>query len=247
MKYLTYLILLIVFTSCSVLEKDIENTPADIEILFPKSGVTYYQGKFPDYIVFKIKDNEKNIKKIAVRSNGAVEYNVNDFTFDIYDDIPDTIFGISSVMHRYIQNEAAITLEAEETEEDGRIITSLETKFNLIPDSVIISDPVISNIEDLSPWDDMVNADIKFNIQTESGDLSTILAIRFTRFPSLTVYEPGHYFGGAYFFDNDLSSNEYSTQIQTSQTNSELYALVFVKSVIHGDEFKFYLFPVGKL
>ena len=232
-----------------MLEKDVENTPANIEILYPKEGATYYQGKFSDYLVFKIKDNERNIQKISLRSNGQIDIDPKNLAVDIYDDIPDTIFTINTIWPRYIEKETVLKIDLEETDEDDFTTNSFEISFNLIPDSVILSNPVISNVEDISPWDDMVNAEVSFNVETISGDLSTILAIRFTRYPNLKVYEPGNYFGGTYFTHNGpyLTSKFYSSKFQTSQTNSELYALIFVKSVVENDEYKFYIYPVGKL
>ena len=246
MRCLPGLFLAVLLSSCSLTDEGVENTPANIEILFPKSGVTYYQGNLPDYVVFRISDQERNIQRILISSNGYQEYAASNFVFDLYDEIPDTIFGVTSILADYVVSETTITVDAEETDEDGLVFSSAETRFNLIPDSVFISNPVISNIEMLSEWDDMANADIDFDIHTESGDLSTILAIRFTRFPNLFAYQPGQYISAYYSGQSPaLTSDHFSTRVQMSKTDSELYALIYVKSVILGNEIKFYVMPIG--
>lgn len=152
-------------------DKDAENTPATIEILYPRADELNYITSISqsDYMVFLLSDPEENGKHLKVTGNGSVIFELNDNPI-YYDAVPDTLFGLSSIISP--DNDGLIKLQIEvEDLGDVNTLANTEISFSLAPDVVTISNPKIT-------YTDVV--EVEFDVATSSGELGSIVSFNFT-------------------------------------------------------------------
>lgn len=151
--------------------KEIDNTPANIKILYPQANTVNYITSigYADYMVFLLSDPEKNGKKLTVTGIGTVTLELNDNPI-YYDDVPDTLFGLSPIIYANSDNLIQLYVEVED-KGDRNTLSDHTFSFTMVPDNAFITNPKLTRTEDLS---------VEFDVHTFSKDLGSIVSFNFT-------------------------------------------------------------------